>query len=158
MAQRQRSRTRVPVAHRRDSPQLPRLKNLGPRVRKIDARLGLAMGLAALALMAMLVAPVRNYLDGRAEIARLTESIELKQRQKASLQAELERYSDEAYIRQEARRRLGFIEPGEVAFRIVDPRMTPQEQVTTSSTDEAIQPEWYQVLWRSVAEPERPVQ
>ena len=64
----------------------------------------------------------------------------------------IERYEDEAFIEQEARRRLGVIEPGETAWRIVDERMVPEGQMTTSSDDEEVQPEWYEVLWDSIAE------
>src|SRR5699024_5467277 len=58
----------------------------------------------------------------------------------------------DAYIEQEARRRLGVVEEGEVAFRILDPEITSGDSVTTDEQAEAESRNWHEVLWDSIAE------
>lgn len=105
-----------------------------------------------LVVLIAIAVPLRNYYTGKAEIARLNESIAAKEEQKAQLQEDLERYSDPDYAKQEARRRLGMMEPGETAWRIIDPRM----QGTTITSEHAEDPDadkpWNQILWDSLRE------
>lgn len=105
-----------------------------------------------LVVLIAIAVPLRNYYTGKAEIARLNESIAAKEEEKAQLQEDLERYSDPDYAKQEARRRLGMMEPGETAWRIIDPRM----QGTTITSEHAEDPDadkpWNQILWDSLRE------
>lgn len=99
--------------------------------------------------------PLRNFYAGRAEIARLEESIAAKEAEKAQLQADIARLSSDDYARELARARLGVIEPGEIAYRIIDPRMSHDSSVTTDRAAERESRPWFGVLWDSVAvEPE----
>lgn len=151
MRKRENARTRVPVSNRSAEPKrrLPKPSLGGGR---LDIPSLAVIGVVVLLILATVYVPLKNYFDGRTEIARLEESIAAKQVEREGLVAEIERYEDEAFIEQEARRRLGVIEPGETAWRIVDGRMVPEGQMTTSSDDEEVQPEWYEVLWDSIAE------
>lgn len=124
---------------------------------RTDMLKGDIVGVAVLITVVLVVliaiaVPLRNYYTGKAEIARLNESIAAKEEQKAQLQEDLERYSDPDYAKQEARRRLGMIEPGETAWRIIDPRM----QGTTITSEHAEDPNadkpWNQILWDSLRE------
>lgn len=105
-----------------------------------------------LVVLIAIAVPLRNYYTGKAEIARLHESIAAKEEEKAMLEQDLERYSDPEYAKQEARRRLGMIEPGETAWRIIDPRM----QGTTITSEHAEDPDaeapWNEILWNSLRE------
>ena len=105
-----------------------------------------------LVVLIAIAVPLRNYYAGRAEIARLNESIAAKEGEKAQLEEDLERYSDEDYAKQEARRRLGMTEPGETAWRVIDPRM----EGTTITSEHAEDPDadapWNEVLWNSLRE------
>ncbi|MFP7366436.1 septum formation initiator family protein [Corynebacterium callunae] len=121
-------------------------------------RLG-AMGLAALALAVLVILfviaiPVRNYFQLRSDIAHTQASIEAKQQQIAQLESDLERYQSEAYIREQARLRLGVVEPGETAFRILDPALESDTSVTSDGTEAEPLGPWYENLWDSVTEPE----
>ncbi|GAB3939357.1 septum formation initiator family protein [Corynebacterium tapiri] len=109
------------------------------------------IGLVVILILLTILVPVKNYFQGRAEIARLEESIVAKQAEKDRLQSELDKYRDDSYIEQEARRRFGVVESGETAWRIIDPRLQPESQATTSSQDASVQPKWFEVLWDSVA-------
>lgn len=143
--------TTVPVASR-DAARAAKKKR--PRT---DMLKGDIVGIAVLITVVLVVliaiaVPLRNYYTGKAEIARLNESIAAKEEEKAQLQEDLERYSDPDYAKQEARRRLGMMEPGETAWRIIDPRM----QGTTITSEHAEDPDadkpWNQILWDSLRE------
>lgn len=121
-------------------------------------RLG-AAGIVALALVVLLILimiaiPLRNYFQQRSEIAQTQASIEVRERQIEQLSADLERYESEAYIREQARLRLGVIEPGETAFRIVDPALSGGATLTSDGTETEPPGLWYENLWDSVTTPE----
>ncbi|VEH72556.1 FtsB family cell division protein [Corynebacterium segmentosum] len=170
--ERRRSRTRVPVASRaadiRKSQRAQEKKNRKPDRMSI---VGMTVIVVFVLLMLVIIAvPLRNYYHGRSEIARLNESIAAKQDEKDALLEEIDKYKSEDYIKQEARRRFGVVEQGETAYRILDPNIQPDNQVTTAYRilDPNIQPDnqvttnskeqedsrpWFEVLWDSVAEP-----
>ncbi len=121
-------------------------------------RLG-AMGIVALAVVVLLILvtiaiPLRNYFQQRSDIARTEASIVAKQGQIDELEEQLDRYQSEAYIREQARLRLGVIEPGETAFRILDPALENDATVTSDGTEIEPRGTWYETLWESVTEPE----
>lgn len=121
-------------------------------------RLG-AVGIGAIALVVLLILfviaiPVRNYFQLRSDIAQTEASIEAKEQQIKQLESELNRYQSEAYIREQARLRLGVIEPGETAFRIVDPALDTDTSVTSDGNEEEPLGAWYENLWDSVTKPE----
>lgn len=145
-----RSRHTVPVVTRSSAEQKRRPKR--PKVRLSTMEIGVLVAVTILILVTIAV-PLRNYFQGRSEIARLDESIIAKQLEKEHLMKEIDKYEDEAFIREEARRRLGLIEPGETAFRIVDPRMEQDPTLTTSADELAAEQSWYEILWDSVATP-----
>lgn len=144
--------TTVPVASRDAARAVKKQKR--PRT---DMLKGDIVGVAVLITVVLVVliaiaVPLRNYYTGKAEIARLHESIAAKEEEKVKLEQDLERYSAPEYAKQEARRRLGMIEPGETAWRIIDPRM----QGTTITSEHAEDPDadtpWNQILWNSLRE------
>ena len=113
----------------------------------------LVVGLMALSL----ATPLRNYYEQRTELAQLQSTIQEQERHKAELQAELNRFENEDYLKEQARIRLGVIEPGESAYRIISPKITgaagadapgagksPSEQEYENSP-------WFKKLWDSVA-------
>ena len=94
--------------------------------------------------------PLRNYYEGRSEIARAQASIEALQQRKDELEADIARYEDPVYVEQEARRRLGVLAEGESAWRIIDPRMTQNPTITSEEAPD--DREWHQFLWDSLRE------
>nr|VDG63152.1 Predicted membrane protein [Streptococcus thermophilus] len=115
------------------------------------------VGVAVLITVVLIVliaiaVPLRNYYNGREEIARLEASIETKQRQKADLEEQIDRYNDPAYLEQEARRRLGMMAPGETAWRIIDPRMRSDAITTSRHGEIAPDTPWHTVIWDSLRE------
>ncbi|WP_426718762.1 FtsB family cell division protein [Corynebacterium auriscanis] len=101
--------------------------------------------------------PLRNYFEQRAEIARLENTIQAQEQRKRELTDELNRYHNEDYIKEQARTRLGLIEPGESAFRIISPHIgssAPGDNPTDDAENNQGDREWYQKLWDSISVPE----
>ncbi|MDY3127117.1 MAG: septum formation initiator family protein [Corynebacterium sp.] len=107
----------------------------------------------ALLILGVISGPLRNFYQGRAEIARLNESIIAKQVEKERLLKEIDMYRDDSFLDQEARRRLGLVKEGETSFRIFDPNLTAAESLTTDRQAIADSRAWNQVLFDSVAQP-----
>ncbi|MEX3504902.1 septum formation initiator family protein [Corynebacterium sp. LK2510] len=103
-----------------------------------------------LIVLTAVAVPLRNYYEGRSEIARLNASIAALESRKDGLERDVEKYSSEEYTRQEARRRLGLMETGETAWRIIDPRMTHAPAITTDEAPDT-RP-WPQVMIDSLRE------
>ena len=93
---------------------------------------------------------LRRQMHGfQTRAAQLVQGQQIKQ-----LESDLNRYQSEAYIREQARLRLGVIEPGETAFRIVDPALDTDTSVTSAGNEEEPLGAWYENLWDSVTKPE----
>lgn len=106
----------------------------------------------------ILYSPLRVLMDQRDELAALTADIQQQELNKAKLKAELARLQDPDYIKEMARTRLGLVEPGETAYRIISPRIsaTPGAQ-DLGKEQPARKAPWFQQLWNSIAVP-RPVE
>lgn len=126
---------------------------------KLPQRLN-PVGLVAAAVLLIFLAvsiatPLRNYFEQRSELAHINETIAAQQERKKDLTEELNRYQNEDYIKEQARVRLGLIEPGESAYRIVSPGIqagTPGEN--PGEEDPKKDQRWYSKLWNSISVPE----
>lgn len=125
------------------------------RIQNADLKsAGILLAVVLVVLVAIAV-PLRNYYEGRGEIARANAAIEALEAQKRSLESDIARYEDPAFVEQEARRRLGVLAEGETAWRIIDPRMTQNPAITTDEAPDTR--EWQEFLWDSLREiPEAP--
>lgn len=108
-----------------------------------------------LGFLALFLTPtLRGYLDQRAAISKAEQQITAEEQDIARLEAELEQWADEGFIEQQARERLRFVRPGEVAFTVLDdsgeqfsqalPGMTPVEEDVHRNRP------WYGEVWESV--------
>ena len=146
----------VPVASRdrENAERAARRKQRGRAIafpKQDMASVVILIGVLIVVLLAI-AAPLRNFYEGRAEIARANESIARLEAQKEALENDIAKYDDEEYLKQEARRRLGVMEEGETAWRIIDPRMTAPEAITTGKDDIPDTRGWAEVLWDSLRE------
>lgn len=147
----------VPVASR-DAERAERARERKQRSRTRRARVFPKQDMASVAILISVVllvllaiaAPLRNYYEGRAEIARAQESIERLEARKQALESDIAMYEDDAFMRQEARRRLGVVEEGETVWRILDPRMSAPDNITTAADEIPDDREWSEVLWDSL--------
>lgn len=145
---------KVPVASRdKENAERAAQKAARGRSRALPKQdmVGVVVLIAVVLLVLMAIAaPLRNYYEGRAEIARANESITQLQAQKDALEHDIAMYDDEVFIKQEARRRLGVMEEGETAWRIIDPRMSAPENITTGKEDIPDDRSWPEVMWDSL--------
>jgi len=108
----------------------------------------LALVVGALALT--LAYPLQRYVQQRQHIADLRGQVAEGKDQVRALEEERARWSDPAYIRQQARERLHFVMPGETGYVVLggDEQQGDPER-RRESADEPRQP-WYDKLWGSV--------
>lgn len=119
------------------------------------ASLAILISVLLLILMAIAV-PLRNYYEGRGEIARAQASIDELEKEKSRLETDIARYQDKDFVDQEARRRLGVLAEGETEWRIIDPRMSQGQAITSEETPVVDDRSWNQVLWDSLREADAP--
>lgn len=97
---------------------------------------------------------LRGYLDQRAAISKAEQQIASEEADIARIESELQRWDNDTFIEQQARERLRFVKPGEVAFTVLDdtgeqlseplPGMAPVTQ------DVHAHRPWYGQVWESV--------
>ncbi|USQ79434.1 septum formation initiator family protein [Ornithinimicrobium faecis] len=130
----------APTASRRNTP--PHLWRLGAFI-------------VLLGFLALFLTPtLRGYLDQRAAISRAEQQIATEQAKIDGIEAELERWDDDSYVEQQARERLRFVKPGEVAFTVLDDTgeqlSEPLPGMTPVTEDVHAQRPWYGQVWESV--------
>ena len=118
----------------------------------------LALGVVLLVAFSVLLPTVRAYLGQRAELESLAAEVAAMEQNHEELQAELDRWSDEAYVAARARERLSFVMPGETAYRVIDPETVTEPPAVEDEgplagpalpAGSALQP-WYTTVWESV--------
>ena len=105
-----------------------------------------------LALALAYAYPVRVYLAQQAEIARMEAAQEVQRQRIKDLAAELSKWEDVDYVVAQARRRLYFVRPGEVAYVIVDPAASGLDGTGKSSADGP----WVSRLWSNLQAADNP--
>ncbi|HIW90384.1 MAG TPA: septum formation initiator family protein [Candidatus Corynebacterium avicola] len=122
--------------------------------KKMNPLVGLAVLLVIVFVALSVATPLRNYFQQEAELAQVNAKIQDQLEERDRLEAELDRYQSEAYIREQARTRLGVVEQGESAFRLMDPRIDASSPSSPGTDDSEDEPDpWYTQLWGSVATP-----
>ncbi|WP_298583025.1 septum formation initiator family protein [uncultured Kocuria sp.] len=103
-------------------------------------------------LIVFLAAPTTKiFLEQRAEIAQLERAIADMEAQKASLEDQVDQWSDETYVKQRARDRLLYVMPGERSYLVVGAEEMDGAVVDSSAAQvEAEKPAWVDALWQSV--------
>ena len=78
------------------------------------------LGALVLLLALTLAGPVRQFLAGRAELARLAAEGQTLEQQAEDYQAQLDRQEDSAWMAREARERLTYVAPGDRLVIVAD--------------------------------------
>ncbi|WP_297006007.1 septum formation initiator family protein [uncultured Corynebacterium sp.] len=109
--------------------------------------------LVLVAVIISVATPLRNYFEQRAEIAEVNARIDSQEAEKQALTGEIAKYGSETYLREQARTRLGLVEPGETAWRLLDPGIGSGADYVPGEATEAPEPDspWYSQLWGSIA-------
>ncbi|TKJ18793.1 septum formation initiator family protein [Blastococcus sp. CCUG 61487] len=125
-----------------------------PAVRRRPLFTGKAALLMTLVLLLALTlaGPIRQYLEGRQELAELTAEGAALDRRAAELERQLDRQADPAWIERQARERLTYVLPGDRLLVVVDGAAVEGDAGTL---DEAARPApaqpWYEGLMESLA-------
>jgi hypothetical protein len=103
---------------------------------------------------------LRIYFSQAREISPTKAEIAERQQRISDLQGELARWNDEAYVRTQARNRLGWVVPGETGYTVVDSDGNPLgggAKITAEAAPEQQPPDsWWSRLWGSLEAADRP--
>jgi cell division protein FtsB len=105
-------------------------------------------------LMVSYASSFRAYLEQREQLTQLTDRIDESETNIEALEREKARWADPAYQREQARKKFGFVMPGEIGYTVIDENGEPLGDVDSLSEPPASaddgRPEWYDVAWESV--------
>lgn len=120
----------------------------------------IALAVVLLVLTISYASSLRIYFAQASEISATRQEIATRQRTIAELQTELGRWDDPAYVKLQARSRLGWVVPGETGYKVVGAdgqplgggaEINPENQPAAKPKDA-----WWAKLWGSVAAADRP--
>jgi len=105
---------------------------------------------------------LRIYLDQQHQLALADQQISERTARIADLEAELDRWNDPAYVRAQARDRLGWVVPGEVGYRVIGEDGEPIGGGVTIESEQQLpageyDPMWWDRLWGSIRTADAPV-
>jgi cell division protein FtsB len=86
-----------------------------PRRHRLTGR-AVVLAAVILALLAAGVVPLRQYFEQRAEIAALEQQVDTLLQERVALKQRIERFQDPAFLELLARKCLGMVKEGEIAF------------------------------------------
>ncbi|GAB2673389.1 FtsB family cell division protein [Kribbella swartbergensis] len=107
------------------------------------------------ALIVSYAQSLRVWFDQHQQITALQQEIRDREKRVAELNDEIARWDDDAYVKAQARQRLGWVMPGEVGYRVIGADgkpvgAPPEPSVPTDASAEEQKPTWYTKLWGSV--------
>ena len=120
----------------------------------------IALTVVLLILTISYATSLRIYFSQAHEISATKAEIAERQQRIRDVQGELARWDDEAYVRTQARERLGWVVPGETGYTVVGADGRPLGGGAQIGAEEgaAEQPQdsWWSKLWGSVEAADRP--
>jgi cell division protein FtsB len=131
----------------------------GRRRSSVTSR-AIALAVVILILTISYASSLRIYFTQASDIAATKQQISQSQLRIADLQTELARWNDPAYVKSEARARLGWVMPGETGYKVVgedgNPLPGSGEINPESKKTEAPGDAWWAKLWGSVEAADKP--
>ncbi|GAA1794493.1 hypothetical protein GCM10009682_15320 [Luedemannella flava] len=118
----------------------------GRQPRRLGGR-ATVLGLVLIALVLAYAYPVRVYLAQQAEIERMRQAQDAQRDRIAGLSEQLAKWEDDEYVRTQARRRLHYVKPGEVAYVIVE---APQPAIANDEAKAKDSGPWFDQLWSTI--------
>ena len=125
-------------------------------MRSLSTAQKIGIGLLVLFLVATLAIPLRTFAQQQADVAETRDNIARMEQRIEQLEEEKELYSNPAYVKEQARLRLGLVEPGETPFRILDPAVGEQPMTQPEEIPQHQAKKWYATLWDSISIPPEP--
>ena len=106
-----------------------------------------------LLLIASYTSSLHAWWDQRGEIQSQKAEIVMRKNEIKELRDDKERWSDRAFVEQQARERFGWVLPGEVGYRVIGSDGKVQGSVPTLDAPPVPVPkQWYDKLWGTVVE------
>ncbi|MFG2889686.1 septum formation initiator family protein [Streptomyces sp. Pv4-95] len=121
-----------------------------PRRNRLTGRAAL-LALVMCSLVVALAYPIRQYVSQRSDIADQRRKAQEAGRELNRLRDEKARWQDPEYVRQQARRHLHYIAPGETGYIVQDGPRTGAVRKAPA----AAQRPWYENLWDGVDSADR---
>ncbi len=136
------------------------------RLPKLPRRLGLTRrALAVLSVLVVLALSYANslriYLDQQNALAQAQQQIQERTQRIGQLEDELRRWNDPAFVKAQARERLGWLLPGETGYRVIGPDGKPLGTGVVLDSQNELPPGehaemWFDRLWGSVETADNP--
>ena len=107
------------------------------------------------ALIVSYAQSLRVWFDQHQQITALQQEIRDREKRVGELNDEIARWNDDAFVKAQARQRLGWVMPGEVGYRVIGADgkpvgAPPEPSAPSDGTADAQKPTWYTKLWGSV--------
>ena len=112
----------------------------------------IVIGVIAVILLAL---PMREYLRQHSEISAAEAQRSEQQQRVDDLQRRVDQWSNDDYVRGQARERLHFLLPGEVGYVVIGPNGGTDELSEQAPKAEEPKGPWYGKLWNSVRAADR---
>ncbi|WP_067859564.1 MULTISPECIES: septum formation initiator family protein [Aeromicrobium] len=104
-----------------------------------------------LLLLASYTSALHAWWQQRGEVQQLKAEIATRQASIEDLGDTKARWNDDAYVRQQARERFGWVMPGEVGYRVIGADGTVEgDAPRLDDPPDPTQKQWYDTLWGSV--------
>lgn len=136
------------------------------RLPKLPNRLGLTRrALAVLSVLVVLALSYANslriYIAQQNDLVQAQAQIQERTQRIEQLQDEIRRWNDPAYIKAQARDRLGWLLPGETGYRVIGPDGKPLGTGVVLDSEKELPPGehaemWFDRLWGSVETADNP--
>jgi cell division protein FtsB len=141
-----------PAAARRPGPDGAVKRTRAPQPKRFTGR-ATVLGLILITLALAFAYPVRVYLAQESEIAELEAGQDAQRERIRELTEQLSKWDDNEYVIAQARRRLHYVRPGEIAYVIVErpPAKTATDQGRSVDTGP-----WYGKLWSNIQAADNP--
>ncbi|WP_237686982.1 FtsB family cell division protein [Arthrobacter sunyaminii] len=108
----------------------------------------LVLAMVTLVVTVLLAPSVNTYLHQRSDIAALEAEIAEQKETSGALQAQLQRWEDPSYIKQQARERIFLVMPGETRYLVKGEQGV--EDVEQEAQEQVEDLRWVDALWDSV--------
>ncbi len=112
----------------------------------------LALAVVLSCLILTLTVPLRTFFTQQSQADELASERLAIQQQIQAMQERKQQQQDPAYIKSEARERLGLVMPGEVPYQVQLPGAYEEEMERLRRPVEDA-PVWYSELWKSISHP-----
>lgn len=130
------------------------------RARGLTARAAVVV-LVVLVLVVSYARQLSLYLGQQSELRATQAEIAQTQRRIDDLQDSVDRWQDDAYVRAQARDRLGWVMPGETSYVVIGPdgkQIAGTTSITSDrSLDRANAMVWWQRAWDTVVTADQPI-